>query len=103
MFLELKNQINEYNEGNGKNVSDLREKDKNMNERINDLESQLELLKQMGGSGGGDGGQGLLGALNDITDKMRKEFDGKLDELRNDLLKRIEALEAESREKDADL
>lgn len=50
----------------------------------------------MGGSGGGDGGQGLLGALNDITDKMRKEFDDKLDEMRNDLLKKIEALEMKS-------
>ena len=27
----------------------------------------------------GDGGEGLLDALNDITDKMRKEFDEKLE------------------------
>lgn len=84
-------------------MSDLRDKDKKMNERITDLENQLELLKKMGGgTGGGDGGSGILDALNDITDKMRKEFDEKLDELRNDLLKRIEEVEKESRDKDGD-
>ena len=60
------------------------------------------MLKKMNRPAGDDG-SGLLDALNDITDKMRKEFDGKLDALRDELLKRIEALELESREKDTDL
>jgi ABC-type transporter Mla subunit MlaD len=50
-------------------------------------------------SGDGDGGQGLLDALQDIQDKLRNEFNEKLD----NLLKRLESLEQESRDKDTDL
>ena len=46
----------------------------------------------------GDDGAGLLDALDEITGKLRKEFDDKLDALKDKLLKRIEALEQESRE-----
>ena len=53
----------------------------------------------MGGSGG-DGGsnEGLLDVLNDITDKLRKELMDKLD----DLSKRIEEVDTNSKERDND-
>ena len=47
----------------------------------------------------GDDGAGLLDALQEIQDKLRSEFDEKLENLKNELLKRIVALE----EKDKDL
>ena len=47
-------------------------------------------------SGEGDGGEGLLDAMNDIMDKMRAEFMDKLD----DLTKRLEALEKETKRVD---
>lgn len=46
----------------------------------------------------GDGGPDLLDALQDIQEKLRKEFDEKLDALRDELMKKIEELE----KKDAD-
>ena len=54
----------------------------------------MELLKKMGApSNSGDGqsqggGAGIIDALNDITSKMNKDFDQKID----DLLKKIEKL-----------
>ena len=38
------------------------------------LENQVDLLKKMGAPKGGDGGAGLLDTLEEITNKMRKEF-----------------------------
>jgi uncharacterized protein YhaN len=102
MFLQLKKLVNTYTTETDKDVAALRDQDKKAGIRLSDLESQLDLLKKMNRPAGDDG-SGLLDALNDITDKMRKEFDGKLDALRDELLKRIEALELESREKDTDL
>lgn len=102
MFLQLKNLVNVYHDEHDKDIADLRDKDKKTGIRLSDLESQLELLKKMNRPAGDDGAD-LLDALNEITDKIRKEFDEKLDALRDELLKRIEALEQESREKDTDL
>lgn len=48
--------------------------------------------------GDGDSGAGLLDALNDITDKLRKDLMDKLD----DLTKRLEALEIETKAVDED-
>ena len=100
--MQLKKLVNTYTTETDKDVAALRDQDKKAGIRLSDLESQLDLLKKMNRPAGDDG-SGLLDALNDITDKMRKEFDGKLDALRDELLKRIEALELESREKDTDL
>jgi len=102
MFLQLKNLVNTYTEQTDKDVADLRDWDKKAGIRLSDLESQLDLLKKMNRPAGDDGA-GLLDTLNEITDKIRKEFDEKLDALRDELLARIEALELESREKDTDL
>ena len=49
-------------------------------------------------TGDGDSGAGLLDALNDITDKLRKDLMDKLD----DLTKRLEALEVETKAVDED-
>lgn len=78
------------------------EKDlKDHKDRLTALENQVDMLKALGApkGEGGNPGAGLLDTLNDITDKMRKEFDDKMD----NLLKRIEALEKESRDKDNNL
>jgi len=48
--------------------------------------------------GDGDSGAGLLDALNDITDKLRKDLMEKLD----DLTKRVVALEIETKAVDED-
>ena len=58
-----------------------------------------ELLKKMGApKGDGDSGAGLLDALNDITDKLRKDLMDKID----DLTARVEALETETKAVDED-
>jgi hypothetical protein len=59
---------------------------------LNDLESQIDLIKKMNrpAKDGESGGPDILELLQDIQDKMRKEFDEKLDALREELLKRIE-------------
>ena len=48
--------------------------------------------------GDGDSGAGLLDALNEITDKLRKDLMDKID----DLTKRVEALEVETKAVDED-
>lgn len=98
VFLELKNYTYNYYEQNNQNVQDIRDHIKKHNERLNDLENQMDLLKSMSAPAGDDG-KGLLDALQDIQDKLRKEFNEKLD----NLLKRLESLEVESRDKDTDL
>ena len=54
-------------------------------------------------AGDNSGGPDLLDALGDIQDKLRSEFDQKLEDLKNDLLKRIEEVEKESRDTDKSL
>ena len=51
----------------------------------------------------GDSGPDLLDALQDIQDKLRKEFDEKLDALREELLKRIEQLEKKDSEQQGEI
>ena len=89
IFLQLKNYVYNYNEQNDKDIQELRDKGKKHHERLNDLESQIELLKKLHRPAGDDNGPDLLDALSDIQDKLRGEFDQKLEDLKNDLLKRI--------------
>ena len=100
MFDDLRNLVNVNQEENEKDFKLLKDKDKSLDARLNDAEAQIELLKKMGAPKGDDGGAGLLDALNEITDKLRKEFMDRLDEMWNDLTKRIDALEQATKEVD---
>ena len=53
----------------------------------------MEILSKMGGGGGKGGGADMLGVIQDIQDNLRKEFDDKLNSLRDDLLNKIKELE----------
>ena len=54
------------------------------------MESQIELIKKMNRPSGNDNsGPDLLDALQDIKDELRKEFDEKLNALRDELMKKI--------------
>lgn len=86
----------EYHNKNDEDKNDLKAAKENHNQRLNDLENQLELLKKMGAPSGGSS-DGLLDVLNDITDKLRKELQDKLD----DLSKRIEEVDKDSKDRDA--
>ena len=78
---------------------DARDRDSALEARVTDLEAQVELLKKMGApKGDGDSGAGLLDALNEITDKLRKDLMDKI----GDLTKRLEALEVETKAVDED-
>ena len=100
MFDDLRNLVNVNQEENEKDFKILKDKDKSLDARLNDAEAQIELLKKMGAPKGDEGGAGLLDALNEITDKLRKEFMDRLDEMWNDLTKRIDALEQATKEVD---
>ena len=86
-----------YQSRTDETVGDLKEVKDDHAIRIASLEGQIELLKKMRAPEGGNAGEGLLDVLNDITDKMRKEFQDKLD----DLAKRIEQVNTESIERDS--
>ena len=61
----------------------LKNESTSMKERMGDAETAIDFLKKLGApSGGGDGaaGSGLLDALNDMTEKLRQEFNDKLRE-----------------------
>lgn len=62
-------------------------------QRLNDLENKIDLVSKMGGKSKGGNGSDMLDALQDIQDSLRKEFDDKLDALRDDLMKKIKELE----------
>lgn len=104
-FLALKRQVNEYNDQNDKDVDTLRDTQKNHHQRLNDLESQIDLIKKMNrpAKDGESGGPDILELLQDIQDKLRKEFDEKLDALREELLKRIEQLEKKDSEQQEEI
>lgn len=104
-FLALKRQVNEYNDQNDKDVDTLRDTSKTHHQRLNDLESQIDLIKKMNrpAKDGESGGPDILELLQDIQDKMRKEFDEKLDALREELLKRIEQLEKKDSEQQEEI
>lgn len=69
----------------------MRDTQKKHHQRLNDLESQIELIKKMNRPAGKEdsGGPDLLDALQDIKDELRKEFDEKLNALRDELMKKI--------------
>ena len=101
MFDDLRNLVNVNQEENEKDFQILKDKDRSLESRLSDAEAQIELLKKMGAPKGDEGsGAGLLDALNEITDKLRKEFMDRLDEMWNDLTKRIDALEQATKEVD---
>ena len=104
-FLALKRQVNEYNDQNDKDVDTLRDTQKTHHQRLNDLESQIDLIKKMNrpAKDGESGGPDILELLQDIQDKLRKEFDEKLDALRDELLKRIEQLEKKDSEQQGEI
>lgn len=95
-FDKFKIMVIEYHNKNDEDKNDLKAAKENHNQRLNDLENQLELLKKMGAPSGGSS-DGLLDVLNDITDKLRKELQDKLD----DLSKRIEEVDKDSKDRDA--
>jgi len=116
MFNQLKDLVNANQDQTKVNTDDiaaLKANNTKFNERMGDAETAIDFLKKLGAPSGGDGGAGLLDALNDMTEKLRKEFDGKLQDTKDNLtgkmgdmnenlLKRLEALEKETKEVDDD-
>jgi len=97
MFDDLRAMVTENKDHSDKEFALLNGKNDSLEQRMSEAEAQIELLKKMGAPKGDDGaGAGLLDALNEITDKLRKEFMDKLD----DLTKRLEALEEHTAEVD---
>ena len=76
----------------------MRDTSKSHHQRLNDLENQIELIKKMSKPAGDDGSTGLLDLIQDMQDKLRGEFDGKLESLKKLLMDEIAALKI----KDAD-
>lgn len=58
----------------------LKNENGNLKQRMGDAETAIDFLKKLGAPSGGDGGAGLLDALNDMTEKLRQEFNDKLQE-----------------------
>lgn len=52
---------------------------------MGDAETAIDFLKKLGAPSGGDGGAGLLDALNDMVEKLRKEFNEKLAEQKDEI------------------
>ena len=97
MYDKLREIVGNNKEHADRELGILNGKNDALEARMADAEAQIELLKKMGAPKGDDGqGAGLLDALNDITDRLRKEFMDKLD----DLTKRLEALEEQTAEVD---
>lgn len=76
--------------GHADELGSLKRQCDKLGERVGDAETAIEFLKKLGAPSGGDGGAGLLDALNDMTEKLRKEFNDKLDNLNNDLTKSMD-------------
>ena len=98
---------------NTDDIAALKGDAKKLQERMGDAETTIDFLKKLGAPSGGDGGAGLLDALNDMTEKLRKEFNEKLQEqkdgltgemgaMNESLLKRLQALEDQTKEVDED-
>lgn len=58
----------------------LKNESSSLKERMGDAETAIDFLKKLGAPSGGGGGAGLLDALNDMTEKLRQEFNDKLRE-----------------------
>lgn len=107
MFNQLKDLLKQNQDQTKVNTDDiaaLKDDNSKFKERMGDAETAIDFLKKLGAPTGGDGGAGLLDALNDMTEKLRKEFNDKLQEQNNDLqgkmgemndnlLERLKALE----------
>jgi hypothetical protein len=65
-----------------------------LDERVTELESQIDILKSM--SSNDDGSPGIFDMIQELRVQMRKE----LQERSDDLLKRIEELEEATKAKD---
>ena len=103
-FLAFKNYVNTYNEQNDKDVDAIRDTQKKHHERLNDLEKKMDLLSKMsGGSGGGANTADLLDALTESEDKLRQEFDDKLNSLRDLLMEMINELEKSDKKQQEDI
>jgi len=99
MFDDLRAMVDSNADAQKADAKDARDRDSALEGRVTDLEARVELLKKMGApKGDGDSGAGLLDALNDITDKLRKDLMDKI----GDLTKRLEALEVETKAVDED-
>ena len=58
----------------------LKNESTSLKERMGDAETAIDFLKKLGAPSGGGDGAGLLDALNDMTEKLRQEFNEKLRE-----------------------
>ena len=86
MFKDFQALVDGYEEENQKQFGGHKE-------RIDLLEGQVELLKKMGApKGDGGGGAGLLDTLEEITGKLRQEFQEKLDKL-EEMIKKVDERE----------
>ena len=86
MFNELRNTVLAYHDANDKDHALIKEKEEkdntNMDDRVTRLENTIDLMKKVkpsteSSSAGPtvvDNSADLLDALNDITEKMKKEF-----------------------------
>jgi len=107
MYNQLKDLVKQNQDQTKVNTDDiaaLKGDNNKLKERMGDAETAIDFLKKLGAPSGGDGGAGLLDALNDMTDKLRKEFneklqeqkdglEGQMGEMNDNLLKRLQALE----------
>jgi len=66
--------------------------------RLGDAETDIDLLKKLGAPKGDGAGAGLFDAINDLGFKLRSEFDAKL----KDLLDRLMKLEDHTKAVDDD-
>ena len=116
MFNALKDMVQKNGDQTGVNTEDiaaLKAANKKLDGRMGDAETAIDFLKKLGAPSGGEGGAGLLDALNDMTEKLRKEFneklqeqkdglEGQMGEMNDDLLKRLQALEEQTKAVDED-
>ena len=63
---------------NSNEIEALKRENGKLKERMGDAETAIDFLKKLGAPSGGEGGAGLFDALNDMTEKLRKEFNDKL-------------------------
>ena len=83
MFNALKDLVKTNQDQTKVNTDDiaaLKGDNNKMKERMGDAETAIDFLKKLGAPSGGDGGAGLLDALNDMVEKLRKEFNEKMAE-----------------------
>ena len=63
-----------------KELEALKNENSNLKQRMGDAETAIDFLKKLGAPSGSDGaGAGLFDALNDMTEKLRKEMNEKIE------------------------